>query len=78
MADIIDDTLFTGWRRAFLLVVALVAGLGVAPATGAIIGHVDGMARDGEQIFLAGWACQQGQSRSISVRIFKDPRGANT
>jgi hypothetical protein len=37
---------------------------------GRVIGHIDGISRDGEQFFIAGWACQQGRSESIQLHIF--------
>ena len=39
---------------------------------GSVVGHIDGISRDGEQYFIAGWACQLGQKQSIAVRIFAD------
>jgi hypothetical protein len=43
------------------------------PAVRPIVGNIDGIAHDGEQTFVSGWACQQGRSHSIAVRIFRDP-----
>jgi hypothetical protein len=40
------------------------------PAVGHIIGSIDGVSRDGEQSFISGWACQQGQKGSILVHVF--------
>jgi hypothetical protein len=37
---------------------------------GRILGHIDGISRDGDHYFLLGWACQQGQSKSINVQLF--------
>ena len=37
---------------------------------GRIVCHIDGIARDGDHYFLLGWACQQGQSKSINVQLF--------
>jgi hypothetical protein len=37
---------------------------------GRIVGHIDGIGQDGDHYFLLGWACQQGQSKSISVQLF--------
>jgi hypothetical protein len=37
---------------------------------GRIAGHIDGIAKDGDHYFLLGWACQQGQSKSINVQLF--------
>jgi hypothetical protein len=43
-----------------------------APAqqAGRIIGHIDGISRDGDHFFISGWACQQGRSDSIMVHAF--------
>jgi hypothetical protein len=43
------------------------------PSAGRIVGNIDGISQDGEQFFIAGWACRQGQKKSIAVRIFADP-----
>jgi hypothetical protein len=40
------------------------------PSVGRIIGNIDGISHDGEQFFIAGWACQQGRSESIQLHIF--------
>jgi hypothetical protein len=37
-----------------------------------IVGNIDGIGHDGEQAFLSGWACQQGQKKSISVKVYAD------
>jgi len=37
---------------------------------GRIAGHIDGIAKDGDHYFLLGWACQQGQSKSVNVQLF--------
>lgn len=37
---------------------------------GRIVGHIDGISQDGDHYFLLGWACQQGQSKSINVQLF--------
>ena len=39
---------------------------------GRIVGNIDGISQDGEQFFIAGWACQQGQRKSIAVQLFAD------
>jgi hypothetical protein len=53
-------------------VMVLADALAQSQAAGRIIGHIDGISQDGEQFFVAGWACQQGQKKSIAVRIFSD------
>jgi hypothetical protein len=39
-------------------------------SVGRIVGHIDGISQDGDHYFLLGWACQQGQSKSIDVQLF--------
>jgi hypothetical protein len=60
---------------------AVVAELfAVAPAerssaqagVGHIVGNIDGVSQDGEQTYISGWACQQGQSASIMAQVFMD------
>lgn len=41
-------------------------------AAGRILVHLDGIARDGEQPYAFGWACQQGERDSIQIRIYAD------
>ncbi len=36
---------------------------------GRIVGRVDGIARDGAQRYLEGWACQQGQTKPIRIEV---------
>jgi hypothetical protein len=43
-----------------------------AGVAGNIVGNIDGVSYDGEQAFLSGWACQQGQKKSISVKVYAD------
>ena len=45
---------------------------------GPVIGNIDGVARDGEQTFISGWACQQGQKKSIVVAVFVDRSAYDT
>jgi hypothetical protein len=63
-----------------LVVAAVIAGLPemAAAGAGAIVGKIDGISRDGDQTFLSGWACQQGQSRSIAIHVFADHFADNT
>jgi hypothetical protein len=45
------------------------------PPVGRIVGHIDGVSRDGDQTFISGWACQQGQKQSITLHVFgEDPK----
>ena len=39
---------------------------------GRIVGHIDGISQDADHSFLLGWACQQGQSKSIAVKLFAE------
>jgi hypothetical protein len=39
---------------------------------GRIVGHIDGITQDGDHYFLLGWACQQGETKSIDVQLFAD------
>jgi hypothetical protein len=48
------------------------ARAGAGPVPGPILGRIDGISHDGEQSFLSGWACQQGQTKSISLHVFAD------
>jgi hypothetical protein len=68
--------------KATLFAGAFVAGLAclsemtlrclAGPAPGPIVGNIDGIAHDGAQTYVSGWACQQGQKRSITVAVFVD------
>ena len=42
------------------------------PQPGRIVGHIDGISKDGDHYLLLGWACQQGQSKSIDIQLFAD------
>jgi hypothetical protein len=48
------------------------------PAVGSIVGNIDGIAHDGAQTFVSGWACQQGQKNSIVVVVFADHSAYDT
>lgn len=37
---------------------------------GRIVGNLDGVSQDGDQFFISGWACQQGQKKSIVVHVY--------
>jgi hypothetical protein len=37
---------------------------------GRIVGKLDGISQDGDHYYISGWACQQGQEKSISVHVF--------
>src|SRR5215471_8451823 len=40
------------------------------PRVGRIVGNLDGISHDGEQSYITGWACQQGQKESILIHIY--------
>lgn len=42
------------------------------PNVGHIIGNLDGVSQDGDHFFISGWACQQGQKKSIAVHVYGD------
>jgi len=54
----------------------LMLGSREAPAQnsrpGRIIGHIDGISQGGDHYFLLGWACQQGQTKSIADQLFAE------
>ena len=53
----------------------LSASAASAEPVGRIVGHLDGVSRDGDHFFISGWACQQGQHRSIAVHVYgEDPK----
>jgi hypothetical protein len=43
-----------------------------------VVTHVDGVSSEGDQPFVLGWACQQGNKDSIEIRIYADraPNGS--
>jgi hypothetical protein len=57
---------------AGLLFLVLTASSSAQAGVGHIIGNIDGISHDGEQTYISGWACQQGQSASIMVQVFTD------
>jgi len=62
-------------RAAFivgLFFLVLVPSSAAQAGVGHIIGNIDGISYDGEQTYISGWACQQGQSASITVQVFTD------
>jgi isocitrate lyase len=40
--------------------------------TGLVTGVIDGVRLEGDQYYVSGWACQQGNSSSIEVHIYAD------
>ena len=66
-------------RKAYILGLSWVLltcfeALAQQPVVGRIVGHIDGISQDGDHYFLLGWACQQGQSKSINVQLFATQR----
>jgi hypothetical protein len=56
-------------------VLAYSAAPAQSPRVGRIIGNIDGISQDGDHFFISGWACQQGQKKSIAVHVFgEDPK----
>src|SRR5215467_7276795 len=76
----------TQWLRRIitLLVTLIISELASSDAiaqnarVGQVIGNIDGVARDGDQTYISGWACQQGQKKSINVAIFTDHSAYDT
>ncbi|TDR77934.1 hypothetical protein [Paludibacterium purpuratum] len=52
-----------------LLLMAMCCGA-FAQQAGHILGHIDGIGKDGDHFFLSGWACQQGQTDTIMIHVF--------
>ena len=46
--------------------------LGQNARAGRVVGNIDGISNDGGQVYLSGWACQQGNPASIEVHIYAD------
>jgi hypothetical protein len=44
------------------------------PHVGRIVGNLDGISQDGDHFYISGWACQQGQKKSIAVHVFDAPK----
>lgn len=58
-------------RLAFAVGLFVFADMSVAVAQG-MVAHVDGVFREGAQLFVLGWACQQGNIASVDVKIYAD------
>ena len=74
------------WSR---LVAALVAGLSLATLAccaaagqsshaGPVTGVIDGVAFEGDQYYVHGWACQEGARGSISINIYANHAAGDT
>ena len=69
-----------GWLKLTAAIVATLcsagpAGIGARAQSSAaprVVTHIDGVFSEGEQPFVVGWACQQGNKDSIDVRIYAD------
>jgi len=72
--------IFHKWKRLGLVAAwgTALCGILFAPSStpaqsaGRIVGHIDGVAFDGASGVIWGWACQQGQPKSIVVHVFAD------
>jgi len=60
------------------LAIYLVGAAAHAAQTGHISGAIDGVSHNGNQAFLSGWACQEGQPQSIVVAVFLDRSAFDT
>jgi hypothetical protein len=41
-------------------------------AVGPVVGGINGMTQDGDQVFISGWACQEGRIESIGLQVLAD------
>src|SRR5690349_18800404 len=66
-----------GWLVALAAAVMVASS---AAAASRVLSHVDGIGHDGTQAFASGWACEQAQAGSVSVRLYADalPDGTPT
>jgi hypothetical protein len=51
---------------------------GAFSGAGPVIGHIDGIRPEGDQYYVSGWACQQGNKDSINVHIYADHSAYDT
>jgi hypothetical protein len=75
-------------QRGTNLAAALVAGLSLATSpchaaagdshAGLVTGVIDGVAFEGDQYYVHGWACQEGNRSSISVNIYANHQAGGT
>lgn len=60
--------------RTFFCVIGLLsvsqAALGQGPHAGPVTGVIDAVAFEGDQYYVHGWACQEGQRGSIDVHVY--------
>ncbi|MGG1948446.1 hypothetical protein AB1286_32575 [Trinickia sp. NRRL B-1857] len=59
-------------RRVFASAIFLLTSCSLPPSQqpGHIVGHIDGISRDGDHYLLSGWACQRGLMQSIKIQLF--------
>lgn len=63
---------------ALLFPLSADAAQSTASPVGGVVGTIDGIAYDGDQGFITGWACQQGRSDSIALHIYVDHSAYDT
>jgi hypothetical protein len=66
------------WRWLGLVLCSTLGSAAAFAAPGQVIGTIDGIAYDGDQAFIIGWACQQGRSESISINVYVDRSAYDT
>ena len=57
-------------RLLYLVVLAALAAGARAGPPGAVTGVIDGVAFEGDQYYVHGWACQMGQRGSIDAHVY--------
>jgi hypothetical protein len=62
-------TLVVGLALANL---ACPAAVGQSSKAGAVTGVIDGVSFEGDQYYVHGWACQEGNRSSIAINIYAD------
>jgi hypothetical protein len=75
-ADLSETNLFYRALFGFLLTISVGHDALAQPAAAHIVGHIDRVVVDDGGAHIKGWACQEGQSESITVHIYADS-GAN-
>ena len=63
---------------ALLFPLSADAAQSTASPVGGVVGTIDGIAYDGDQGFITGWACQQGRRDSIALHIYVDHSAYDT
>lgn len=62
---------------AVSLVSTLPTARGQNPPAGPVTGVIDGVAFEGDQYYVHGWACQEGQRSPISINIYANHPAGN-